>query len=83
MSKIRLDVDALEVHTFETSDAPPARGTVHAREYSFGDPSCVQACFPGTYEFETCYQTGPTCGASCDWGCNSIHVCPSDTGTCG
>lgn len=82
MKRIRLDVEDLEVRSFTTADAAEPRGTVRAREYSLWEDSCVQACFPQTYEFATCGQTGPTCGASCDWGCDSVHVCPSDTGGC-
>lgn len=84
MKKIRLNVDELEVRSFETETAPKSRGTVHGRGYTQGgEQSCYQACFPMTHEFDTCYQTGLTCGATCDWGCDSRAVCPSDTGHCG
>jgi hypothetical protein len=83
MKKIRLDIEELEVRSFETEAAPEPHGTVRGREYSLGDQSCYQACFQQTHEFETCYETGITCGASCDWGCDSRAVCQSDTGHCG
>jgi hypothetical protein len=84
MKKIRLNVEELQVRSFDTEASPALpRGTVRGREYSFFEYSCREACFQQTHEFNTCGQTGPTCGATCDWGCNSIHVCPSDTGGCG
>jgi hypothetical protein len=86
MKKIRLDLDGLEVRSFATDVAGTPRGTVRAREsYTYGgEDSCDQACIPITYEYATCGQTGPTCGASCDFACDGTsHVCPSDTGGCG
>ncbi len=85
MKKIRLNVDELEVRSFVTDDAPERRGTVHGREYTEGhDQSCFGGCIQQTHEFETCYQTGFTCGATCDWGCGEYsNPCVSDTGHCG
>ncbi len=84
MNKIRLNVDELKVASFATADvAESSRGTVRAREYSVWEDSCRQACFQQSHEFDTCGQTGPTCGATCDCGCNSVHVCQSDRGGCG
>lgn len=85
MKKIRLNLDELEVRSFATDEAAAERGTVRAREsYTNGaDDSCYQACLPYTYEFDTCGQTGPTCGATWDWACYpGSNVCPSDTGGC-
>ena len=100
MKRIRLDVDELEVHSFTTAAAGEHRGTVRGREMEtyFGTScgpgcqytayqqySCLQACFQQTHEFETCYETGRTCGASCDWGCDTVYVCPpggSSSGPC-
>lgn len=79
MRKIRLNPDDLEVRSFATGPAAEPRGTVHGMNYSCCDYyTCFQACIPQTHEFDTCYQTGPTCGATCDWGCDGeTHVCPS------
>jgi len=83
MRKIRLNAEDLEVRSFATEPAAGPSGTVHGMDYSCCDfYTCYQACIPRTEEFETCYQTGPTCGASCDWQCDSIHMCPSYPSGC-
>lgn len=94
MKKIRLNVDELEVHSFETEAAPEPRGTVRGRQSFYytehtncypdcyhtlnGDESCYRLCQRYTWEFNTCMQTGETCGASCDWYCDSAVNCPTD-----
>jgi hypothetical protein len=58
MKKIRLDVDALRVETFETARAEADRGTVRAYDDASGQ-SCPYECT--RYE-PTC--NGPLCGAT-------------------
>jgi hypothetical protein len=41
MKKIRLDVEELEVISFESDDAPRTRGTVEAREYTEYGEGCA------------------------------------------
>jgi hypothetical protein len=85
MKKIRLNVDELEVRSFDTEAAPEPRGTVRGREYSLNEFSCHpdQGCFWGTQEWDNCAATNATCGASCDWACDSYQTCPADTSCCG
>lgn len=84
MKKIRLDVEELEVRSFETEAVPETRGTVRGHYYTDGaDASCYMACFPMTDEYAGCGQSGHTCGPTCDWACyEGSYVCPSDTGGC-
>jgi|GEM_PF-1218782 len=78
MKKIRLDVDELEVRSFETDAVLEPHGTVHGRAYTRdGEYSCQHRCRQQTDEFETCFETGDTCGATWDWACDSQVVCPS------
>ena len=53
MKKLRLDVEALRVASFETGPEEEARGTVHANAYTNTRPTCWYHC---TY-------LGPTCEA--------------------
>ena len=78
MKKIRLNVEELEVSSFTVDAAPEPHGTVHGHAYTQGrEYSCLQRCRQQTDEFETCYETGDTCGATWDWACDSQAVCPS------
>ncbi len=58
MKKIRLDLDALHVQTFETDRAEADRGTVRAHDDASGQ-SCPYEC---TRAEPTC--NGPLCGAT-------------------
>jgi hypothetical protein len=53
--KIRLNLDALRVETFETDAAERERGTVHAHDAASGQ-SCTYNC---TLDEPTC--NGPAC----------------------
>jgi hypothetical protein len=79
MRKIRLNVDELEVHSFAIDSVTEPRGSVRGRQHTDGaDPTCYQVCLLVTDEYDTCDQSGPTCGASCDWVCyEGTDVCPS------
>ena len=51
MAKIKLDVDALRVESFETVLGDEARGTVRGRS---GDPQPGDAAFIPTTDWNTC-----------------------------
>jgi len=72
MSKLKLDVEALSVQTFQVESRKPERGTVIGRETDFNG-SC--ACEPSIdYPVDTC---GLTCFTNCGSGC--ISRCPTCT----
>ena len=74
MKKLKLDLDALRVETFEAERTPEPRGTVHAR-YTSGPIACQDQCITG----------GGACGTGfacpsehCSgWECNSLSGCVS------
>ena len=78
MRKIKLDIDALEVDSFETKPAAVERGTVrgHATQYGSCQGSCVASC--GGPTCESPCQVEPTfyltCMESCGWT-NGDVVC--------
>lgn len=51
MAKIRLDIDALRVESFDTDTRGAGRGTVHGRS---GDPEPGDAAFIPTTDWKTC-----------------------------
>jgi len=51
MAKIRLDIDALRVESFDTNVEERARGTVHGRS---GEPEPGDAAFIPTTDWKTC-----------------------------
>lgn len=94
MSKLRLDLDALTVETFDTAQSSTARhdGTVQANEATMqtcegntcdGAETCWDSCYPdcGSYR---CVSQDPSCTVpSCVWTCTTCNQygCPS-CGTC-
>lgn len=71
MNKLKLDLEALSVQSFEPEPRKQSRGTVVARETTWDD-SC--ACEPSIdYPVETC-------GLTCYTNCGS--ECWSRCGTC-
>jgi hypothetical protein len=77
MKKIRLDLEALDVVSFETDAKPGAqRGTVRGRSvgepYYFTGYSCYGDC--ATWEYDTCRVDGPTQGPSCEEMCGAGSV---------
>lgn len=78
MRKIRLDIDALQVDSFETRAPEAERGTVrgHATQYGSCQGSCVQTC--GGRTCEPPCENEPTiyvtCVESCGWT-DGINVC--------
>jgi hypothetical protein len=86
MKKLKLDVEALEVDSFEPAAESRLRATVHGREWS--DPGCQETVEPGVTCAASCQGTcrscpaDPTCGywtCSCDTYCGT----PSCVNTCG
>jgi hypothetical protein len=67
MKKIRLEVDALRVESFETAEEERPRGTVVANDAS-ADGSCRDSfCLGGCSYYEGCSNNG-TCVESCQTG---------------
>ena len=99
MRKVALELDALQVESFDTtSEGARARGTVNARGVVIAEPySDFQQC--GSYPncpSPLCVDTPLascdgscqwTCGASCNGSCNTCATCntcqESCNGTCG
>jgi hypothetical protein len=90
MRKLRLDLDALAVESFDTrDDAESARGTLFAREGSTAHTDCWGLTCPGcgatalvlctaqdcpSREVGSCDVTCETCGDSCD-GWHTCYMC--------
>jgi len=83
MGKLKLDLDALAVETFETTQPDESQGTVHGNQQqgtfqtlfqvSCGG-SCIHCGGVATFQscFQTCGQTCPqvqTCGLTCQGTC--------------
>jgi hypothetical protein len=72
MKKVKLDLDAIQVDTFEVTQTPSGRGTVqgHVCCACCGcDPCCCTCC--------------DTCAATCAASCQSCQTClDSCWGTC-
>lgn len=76
MKKLKLNIEALEVASFETDGSPEAKGTVRANNDSIDDVTCIETCI------------GDTCWDSCGYDCTTppsgdtyqIHSCAY---TCG
>ncbi|HEU0012485.1 MAG TPA: hypothetical protein VFQ45_02315 [Longimicrobium sp.] len=78
MRKLKLDLDELEVQSFDTTTDPGApRGTVHGAETD--EETCEKSCWWGTCELHcsgggTCNEPGPcvwTPDISCYQTCNA------------
>jgi hypothetical protein len=63
MRKLKLEIDALQVETFQTSPAGAERGTVAGNATFLGTGGCW------TCDYTRCVET---CGESCD---NSLDYC--------
>lgn len=71
MKKLTLDLDALQVETFEAERAPEARGTVQAH-FTSGPFACQGACITGGGCSDFC--PSEHCSAR---ECNSLSGCVS------
>ena len=75
--KLRLELDALAVETFDTLAARPARGTVAGQDGGTDATVCWGLCGTGDTEYAFCTYGRESCGGSCN--------CPSEMscdGTC-
>lgn len=91
MGKLKLDLNELQVETFDTSpEENEARGTVQGH-YVSGEPEfctdftiCIEICpLPTRGTCASCGNTcGGTCGHSCGGTCASCNTC-GGTCTCG
>lgn len=80
MKKIRLSLDALEVHSFatETADGAP-RGTVegHVVSKDTCETNCDQytcMCLMATFAYQTCRESEASCVETCVNTCD-VLVC--------
>jgi len=73
MRKIRLQLDALTVETFDTSPTQTPRGTVLAFDKT---EACTASCG------ESCLITGCTCFETCPVSCPNGSCWESCGGTC-
>ncbi|HEU0016157.1 MAG TPA: pinensin family lanthipeptide [Longimicrobium sp.] len=56
MRKLKLDLDALAVESFETAaDGAPAAGTVHAHHHTRGHDTCQFSCELGCTNDVSCF----------------------------
>ncbi|HEX2202807.1 MAG TPA: hypothetical protein VHG91_05905 [Longimicrobium sp.] len=74
MKKLRLEIDQLEVESFDVPVTPAARGTVHGRWTSPGEPC-------GRSQWGECV---PSYEAPCWWTGDPMQDCyaPSDLNVC-
>ncbi|HEX2201786.1 MAG TPA: hypothetical protein VHG91_00735 [Longimicrobium sp.] len=70
MRKIKLQLDALRVETFDTGAEPELRGTVRGRHHTF-EVGCGEPVDDGTIV----YCPVPTAQATCGWTCGSTCTC--------
>ena len=77
--KLSLDVDALQVESFEAQPAAAGKGTVHGHSYpnQCDPPSDSLDPWLDTCQYATC--AGDTCWQSCGGTCN----CGGGSGGCG
>lgn len=67
MAKIKLEMDALRVESFDTGPASSARGTVHGRQEQPGDADEV-GLIPVT-DWKTCQGSDCTARTQCHYTC--------------
>lgn len=79
MRKLKLDIETLNVQSFETTESgKAAKGTVLGHEptqgHNVGCGSAYDACHTGLCTFERC---PPTYGGTCE-GCDTVDpACPT------
>ncbi|HEX6750857.1 MAG TPA: hypothetical protein VF092_26455 [Longimicrobium sp.] len=66
MAKMKLDVDALQVESFNTASSGSPRGTVHARS---GDTGDCEAAFITVTDWKTCQGADCTARTLCHYSC--------------
>lgn len=82
MKKLKLEIDALQVESFESTTQTAQPGTVRGREDSSGYGGCADACYSMSAcdSWQSCYtlDCGQTCDATCEYSC----LCESDVVDC-
>ncbi|HET7461576.1 MAG TPA: hypothetical protein VFJ82_10015 [Longimicrobium sp.] len=68
MAKMKLDLDALQVESFDTAAAALARGTVHAQ--SDGEPQPGDVALLPITDWKTCQGGDCTARTLCYYSCN-------------
>lgn len=85
MRKLKLDLETLNVQSFQTDDAADAAGTVFAHSRDETDCTCGAQCntYPGSACFPDCLPSQATyqCGPSTYYGCTYTDY-ESCGGTC-
>jgi hypothetical protein len=77
MTKLKLDLEELEVESFPTERGEEEPGTVHGYWETDGGATCWYTCQGATCE------GGNTCWDSCDAGCGTYYCTPYSCGlTC-
>ena len=71
MKKLKLDLDALQVETFEAERAPALRGTVQAN-FTSGPFACQDQCYSNG-----CSDFGCPSEHCSGWECGSLSGCVS------
>lgn len=84
MRKFRLDVDELEVQSFETDEgANLRRGTVHANQDTYRQWTCDGTCDASCGPPASCDMLNAYCGTYPDQGCpNSNWYCTDEINIC-
>jgi hypothetical protein len=75
MAKIKLEVDALRVESFDTAPAVRARGTVHARQEGPGFED--EVAIPVT-DWKTCQGGDCTARTLCHYTCLEACLAPGE-----
>lgn len=80
MRKLKLDLDALEIESFETDETAEARGTVEGRNPPpvQTEATCGQYTCGNEYTCAQWYTCANTCADSCNCGGTSLNntLCP-------
>jgi hypothetical protein len=75
MAKIKLEIDALRVESFETDAAVSERGTVHGRQEAIGDDDAI--ALPVT-DWKTCQGSDCTARTLCHYTCLEACYAPGE-----
>lgn len=78
MKKLKLEIESLEVESFELRRDSAPFGTVKGREYSSGPMGCNNAC----YSDDPCYTHDPSCEQTCNATCDYSCMCVSNEVAC-
>lgn len=83
MKKLRLNLERLEVQSFETEHAAGERGTVQGRAGTYREWTCDGTCDQTCGAPASCVGAGEYCGTYPDQGCpNSQWYCTDAQWVC-